>query len=162
MLYFFPVPPDVMLAPMCAVAPKRALRLAFYTTLFSVLGGFLGYAIGFFLFDLIQTWLSHTRYWGDYNIARSLFDKWGGWAVFVSAFSPIPYKVFTFSAGVLEQNLLVFGVASLLGRGGRFILVALLSSWLGPKFLPHIERWIHVIGYVVAVAVLVIVIWLIK
>ena len=149
---FFPIPPDVMLAPMCAVTPHRALRFAALTTLFSVLGGFFGYIIGFFLFDWIQPWLATTAYWDDFLTAEKWFDKWGVWVVLVAAFSPVPYKMFTISAGVMAQNLLAFGLTSLVGRGARFMLVALLLRWLGPKILPHIGRWVNAIGWATVAA----------
>ena len=144
---FFPIPPDVMLAPMCAVQPNRALRFALWTTLFSVVGGLLGYMVGFFLFDQIRPWLSETDYWADYQRAVVWFERWGGWTVFTAAFSPIPYKLFTLSAGVLSQNLIVFVIASLVGRGARFVLVALILRWVGPKSLPYIKSYITEIGW---------------
>ena len=144
---FFPIPPDVLLAPMCAVRPHRALYLAVMTTLFSVAGGVAGYAIGYFAFDLIMPWLEGGAFWGHYETATVWFDKWGAAVVFIAGFSPIPYKVFTISAGVLDQNLLVFIVASLAGRGARFFLVALLLRWAGPKVLPMIEARINLYGW---------------
>ncbi len=144
---FFPIPPDVMLAPMCAVQPHRALRFALWTTVFSVGGGVIGYLAGFFLFDWIRPWLAATGHWADYQQAVAWFERWGGWSVFVSAFSPIPYKLFTLSAGALSQNLSVFVFASLLGRGTRFMLVALLLRRIGPQALPHVKRWANEIGW---------------
>ena len=94
---FFPIPPDVMLAPMAMRTPQRALWFAFLCTLFSVLGGVLGYLIGFFAFDLIAGFLQTTRYWETYLETRLWFQKWGVWLVFVAGFSPIPYKLFTLS-----------------------------------------------------------------
>lgn len=152
---FFPIPPDVMLAPMCMTQPDKALRFALWTTLFSVGGGLIGYMVGFFLFDWIRPWLETTGYWADYRQAVAWFERWGGWTVFVSAFTPIPYKLFTLSAGALSQNLPLFIFASLLGRGTRFMLVALILRWLGPKSLPHIKRWVNEIGWV-TIAVLLI------
>ena len=156
---FFPVPPDIMLAPMCAVSPQHAIRYGLWTTFFSVLGGLLGYAIGFFFFALFNEWLMQSNYWEDYLKAVSLFQDWGGFAVFVSAFSPIPYKVFTVSAGVLEQNLFIFATASVLGRGLRFMLVALLLRWMGPKVLPYIERWVPTIGWLTVILLAIAIIW---
>lgn len=151
----FPVPPDVMLAPMCATRPHRALYLAAMTTLFSVGGGIAGYAIGYFAFDLLIPWLEGGSFWAHYETSRVWFDKWGAAVVFIAGFSPIPYKVFTIGAGALEQNLGIFIVASLTGRGARFFLVALLFRWAGPKVLPVIEARISFYGWV-ALAVLVV------
>lgn len=149
---FFPVPPDVLLAPMCATRPHRAMYLAAMTTLFSVAGGVAGYAIGYFAFDLIAPWLESGAFWEYYERARDWFDRWGAGVVFIAGFSPIPYKVFTVTAGVLEQNLVVFVAASLVGRGARFFLVALLLKWTGPKILPVIERRIQLYGWLTVAA----------
>lgn len=149
---FFPVPPDVLLAPMCATRPHRATYLAAMTTLFSVAGGVAGYAIGYFAFDLIVPWLESGAFLEYYERARVWFDRWGAGVVFIAGFSPIPYKVFTVTAGVLEQNLAVFVAASLVGRGARFFLVALLLKWTGPRILPVIERRVHLYGWLTVAA----------
>ncbi len=149
---FFPVPPDVLLAPMCAVRPQRAMYLAAMTTLFSVGGGVAGYALGYFAFDLITPWLEGGAFWERYETAAAWFDEWGAAVVFIAGFSPIPYKVFTLGAGALGQNLAVFVVASLAGRGARFFLVALLLKWAGPRVLPVIERRIEVYGWLALAA----------
>lgn len=144
---FFPVPPDVLLAPMCATRPHRALYLAAMTTFYSVAGGVVGYAIGYFAFELITPWLEGGAFWVHYQRAVVWFNEWGAAVVFIAGFSPIPYKVFTIGAGVLEQNLAVFVVASLAGRGARFFLVALLLRWAGPKVLPLIDRRVDFYGW---------------
>ncbi len=110
---FFPIPPDVMLAPMALAQPKKAFRLALLTTLFSVIGGMLGYAIGFFMFDTFSPWLQETHYWDKYLIAESWFKDWGFWAVFIAGVSPIPYKVFTIAAVALQIFFIPFIFASL-------------------------------------------------
>jgi len=125
---FFPVPPDVMLAPMVLAQPDKAFRFALLTTIASVLGGIFGYAIGYFLFDSIAPWLQTTHYWESYLLAKSWFEDWGFWAVFVAGFSPIPYKAFTIAAGTLSMVFVPFVLASIIGRGGRFFLVAMLLA----------------------------------
>lgn len=105
---FFPIPPDVMLAPMSLANPTRALRLALITTLASVAGGLFGYSLGYFVFDAIEPWLRTTHYWPGYQTSVVWFEKWGFWAIFVAGFSPIPYKVFTLAAGALSMVLLPF------------------------------------------------------
>ena len=152
---FFPVPPDVLLAPMCAVRPRRALYLAMMTTLFSVAGGVAGYALGFFAFEAISPWLEGGAFPQHHARAAAWFDEWGAAVVFIAGFSPIPYKAFTVTAGALEQNLAVFVVASLAGRGARFFLVALLLRWAGPKMLPVIERRINLYGWTTLAALVV-------
>lgn len=144
---FFPVPPDVMLAPMCLAQPAKAWRFALITTLTSVAGGLAGYFIGHFALDLLLPWLEQSRYWGAYETSVAWFDRWGVWAVFVAGFSPIPYKVFTIAAGGLSMALLPFTLASLVGRGLRFFLVAGLMALGGPKMEAFLHRYVDRIGW---------------
>jgi membrane protein YqaA with SNARE-associated domain len=141
---FFPIPPDVMLAPMCLAEPARAWRYAAITTVMSVLGGIAGYAIGFLLFESIEPWLRTTHYWDAYVQSREWFDTYGVWVVFVAGFSPIPYKIFTIAAGVAALSPVPFLVASMVGRGTRFFLVAGLIRAGGPRMEQglrlHVER----------------------
>ncbi len=151
---FFPVPVDVMLAPMCMADRARAWRFAFVATAFSVLGGIGGYAIGFAIFELIEPWLVNSRYWSSYEQSREWFDRFGVWAIFVAGFSPIPYKVFTIAAGVALLNMPGFIIASLVGRGARFYLVAGLIVLGGQRFEHTLRRYVEGIGWaVVGVAV---------
>ena len=145
---FFPVPTDVMLAPMCALNPPRTARLVILTTVFSALGGVFGYVIGLFLFDQIEPWLRGTAYWDEYGEAVELFGEWGIWIIFIAALTPIPYKLFTISAGVLGQNLLLFVLATLVGRGMRFGIVGYSMKWFGPALSGYIEKRIEIIGWV--------------
>ncbi len=155
---FFPVPPDVMLAPMSMAQPKKAWRFALLTTLASVAGGVLGYLIGSLAFDLVAGWLQQAGYYEKYLLAREWFDRWGFWAVFVAGFSPIPYKVFTITAGVISMSFLPFVLASVIGRGARFFLVAGLMAWGGPAMEERLHRYMDWIGWglvvLVALAVL--------
>jgi membrane protein YqaA with SNARE-associated domain len=144
---FFPVPPDVMLAPMCLANPRRALAFALLTTLASVAGGLLGYAIGHFALDAVLPWLRESRYWPAYETAVAWFDRWGVWAVFVAGFSPIPYKVFTIAAGALSMALLPFTLASIVGRGLRFFLVAILMAWGGARMEAILYRYVDRLGW---------------
>ena len=151
---FFPVPPDVMLAPMCLAERRRAWRFAALTTAASLLGGLMGYALGYFLFDSIEPWLRQSSYWDAYLRGRRWFDEWGIWAVFVAGFSPVPYKIFTISAGVAVLNLPGFIVASLIGRGARFFLVAALIVSGGESMAAGLRKYVERIGWgVVAFAV---------
>lgn len=156
---FFPIPPDVMLAPMALATPKKALWLALLTTIFSVLGGVFGYMIGLFAFDLVEPWLHELDYWSKYIRAKEWFDAWGFWAIFLAGFSPIPYKVFTITAGTLSMAMFPFVAASLVGRGARFFLVALLLSWGGEQLEKVLHKYIDRIGwatvFLVSAAVLV-------
>jgi membrane protein YqaA with SNARE-associated domain len=144
---FFPIPPDVMLAPMALSQPDKAFRFALLTTIASVLGGMFGYAIGYFMFDSIAPWLQTTHYWESYLLAKSWFEQWGFWAVFVAGFSPIPYKAFTIAAGALSMVFLPFVLASIIGRGGRFFLVAMLLAAGGEKLESKLREYMDRLGW---------------
>ncbi|MGB5472845.1 MAG: YqaA family protein [Gammaproteobacteria bacterium] len=148
---FFPIPPDVMLAPMSMARPQHALRYATLTTVASVVGGLFGYLIGAYFFELIQPWLQESAYWGKYQHAREWFEHWGFWAILVAGFSPIPYKVFTIAAGTLGMNLPLFALGSLIGRGGRFFLVSSLMAWGGPRMEAKLRHWVEWLGWLVVV-----------
>lgn len=154
---FFPVPVDVMLAPMCLASPDRSWRYALNASLFSVLGGIAGYAIGYGAFETIEPWLRDSHYWGAYETARSWFDRYGFWTVFVAGFSPIPYKVFTIAAGVAALNFPAFVIASIIGRAARFFLVAAFVKFAGVRLESTLQKYIERIGWgVVAIAVVLI------
>lgn len=149
---FFPVPPDVMLAPMCLADRSRAWRFAAVTTIASIAGGLLGYAIGVFLFESIEPWLRDSHYWSAYLKGRAWFDDWGVWAVFIAGFSPIPYKIFTIAAGVAALNLPGFILASAIGRGARFFLVAGLIVAGGDRMADALQNYVERIGWAVVLA----------
>jgi membrane protein YqaA with SNARE-associated domain len=144
---FFPIPPDVMLAPMVLARPERKWRFAMITTVFSVLGGLAGYLIGLFAIELIEPLIADAGYHDAYAASLEWFATWGFWVVFLAGFSPIPYKVFTIAAGAMAVALLPFVVASLIGRGARFVLVAVLIGWGGPRVEPYVRRYIDWIGW---------------
>lgn len=157
---FFPVPPDVMLAPMVLVRPQRAPHFALVATLASVLGGLLGYVIGYFALELIRPVLYELGDWQSYLTVRGWFAHWGFWVVFVAGFSPIPYKVFTIAAGAMHVAVAPFLLASLLGRGGRFFLVAILVAWGGVKVEPWLRTYIDRIGWITVAVLMAVVIYL--
>ncbi|MBF0219614.1 MAG: DedA family protein, partial [Gammaproteobacteria bacterium] len=136
---FFPIPPDVMLIPMVLAKPQSAWRLALLTTLFSVLGGLLGYLIGYSSFTLIEPWIIELGYSDRFNLAMEWFEQWGWGVVLLAGFTPIPYKLFTISAGVLSMSLIPFTIASIIGRGARFYLVAATIRWGGPRMEPTLR-----------------------
>ena len=153
---FFPIPPDVMLAPMCLADRRHAWRYAAITSIMSLLGGVAGYFIGYYLIESIEPWLRDTHYWSAYVRSREWFASWGVWAVFIAGFSPIPYKVFTIAAGATMLTLPGFIIASLIGRGARFFLVAGLIVLGGDRMATMLPKYIERIGWgVVAVAVVV-------
>lgn len=139
---FFPIPPDVMLISMGLAKPKTAWRNACIATLFSVLGGILGYLIGFFLFDLIYPWLSHSSFYASYLTALNWFKVYGIWAIIIAGFTPIPYKIFTIGAGAVAMPFLAFLFGSILGRGLRFFLVSTLFYFYGESLQ---NKLIHII-----------------
>jgi membrane protein YqaA with SNARE-associated domain len=160
---FFPIPPDVMLAPMVLAKPSKAWRLALLTTAASVIGGLLGYFIGLFFFDAVEPLLHDAGYYPKYLQAKQWFDQWGFWAVFLAGFSPIPYKVFTITAGVISMALLPFVAASLVGRGARFFLVAGLMHWGGEEMEGTLRKYVDRIGWatvVLAIIAVVVIRWL--
>lgn len=144
---FFPIPPDVMLAPMCLAKPKRAWWFALLTTLTSVLGGMFGYLIGLYALSAIEPFLHDSHYWEAYQTAVAWFENWGFWAVFVAGFSPIPYKVFTIAAGALSMLCAPFVLASIIGRGARFFLVAGLMAWGGEKMEAALHKYVDRLGW---------------
>lgn len=144
---FFPIPPDVMLMPMALAQPDKAYRFAFITTIFSLLGGLLGYAIGFWLMEVIWPLIEAANYVEKYQKIEHFFAEYGVWIVFLAGFSPIPYKLFTIAAGATSIALLPFVIASLIGRGARFYLVAYLMKVGGEKFEPKIRQSVDWIGY---------------
>ena len=152
---FFPVPPDVMLAPMVIAQPSKGIHFALLTTIASVLGGILGYAIGYYAFDTIAGWLQGTHYWDKYLQSKQWFEEWGVWAVFIAGFSPIPYKVFTIAAGALSMAFFPFTLASLVGRGSRFFLVSLLLSWGGERLESTLRVYMDRIGWGMVVLIII-------
>lgn len=147
----FPIPPDVMLAPMCLAKPAKSWRYAMLCTLFSVLGGMAGYLIGKLAFGWIEPWLMSSRYADTFINAVEAFDTWGFWYILLAGFTPIPYKIFTISAGVVGMPFLAFTTGSILGRGGRFFLVAALIRLGGEKLAGQLRKYVDIIGWLVIV-----------
>ncbi|MFQ3207861.1 MAG: membrane protein YqaA with SNARE-associated domain [Glaciecola sp.] len=145
---FFPIPPDVMLAPMALSQPQKAWRFALTTTVASVIGGILGYLLGYFAFEsFIQPVVVDMGYQDKLAHATLWFKEYGVWVVFLAGFSPIPYKVFTISAGFLHMALIPFIIASTIGRGMRFFLVAALMKYGGPMMEAKLKKYIEIIGW---------------
>jgi membrane protein YqaA with SNARE-associated domain len=147
-------PPDVMLAPMAVARPGQAMRFASLTLFFSVLGGLVGYLIGAYLFDLAEPLIVEWGYRARLDTVMEWFRTWGFWAVLVAGFSPVPYKIFTIGAGLLHLALIPFILASIIGRGARFFLVAWCLAKFGPAIEARLMRYIEIIGWVVVAALL--------
>lgn len=152
---FFPIPPDVMLAPMSVARRSRAWRYALIATAGSAAGGVLGYCIGLFFLDQLLPWLHELGYYHGYEVAQTWFARYGFWAVLLAGFSPIPYKLFTIAAGAVSMVLLPFLAASIIGRGARFFLVAALARWLGPVFEQKLLKYLDWIGWVLVAVIVV-------
>lgn len=146
---FFPIPPDVMLIPMILAAPKKAWSIAGVATVGSVIGAYLGYAIGFYFFQLIaEPLLNFYGYLEKFNSFKELYNQYGAWIVFGAGITPFPYKIITIASGVVHMNLLVFTIASIIARGMRFFLVAWLLKKYGETMREFIEKnlgWLSVL-----------------
>jgi|TARA_Y100001970_G_scaffold246510_1_gene314500 membrane protein YqaA with SNARE-associated domain len=146
----FPVPPDVMLAPMSLSRPDKAWHFAMLTTLASILGGIAGYFLGYLAFEnWLQPFIESAGYTHKLETAMGWFEQYGVWVVFIAGFSPIPYKIFTISAGFLQMAFLPFLIASAVGRGARFYLVAGLMRWGGARMEQELRKYVEVIGWAV-------------
>ncbi|MGD8323227.1 MAG: YqaA family protein [Gammaproteobacteria bacterium] len=157
---FFPIPPDVMLAPMTLAQPRRGWRFAAVTTIASVLGGIAGYAIGWLAIDAVAPLLERLGYLETYQTATQWFERYGFLAILAAGFSPIPYKIFTIAAGALTMLFPGFVLASLIGRGARFFLVAGIIVVGGARMEPLLRRYVDRIGWAVVVLIVVaIVVW---
>ncbi len=147
-------PPDVMLAPMSLVTPRKALYFAALTLIASLAGGIVGYLIGAFLFEQAQPVIIDWGYQSGYEMVTRWFDQWGFWAILIAGFSPVPYKLFTISAGALGLSFIPFIMASLIGRGVRFYLVAWCLAKFGPAIEHKLIHYIERIGWGTVVALL--------
>lgn len=138
---FFPIPPDVMLAPMCFARPERSWRYAFGCTLSSVFGALLGYAIGFFLWEAVGSQIvAFFGYGGKEEELRASYAAAGVWIIFLKGVTPIPFKLVTIVSGAMAFNIWVFIAACLMTRAMRFFLVAWLFKTFGPQLAPVIEK----------------------
>jgi len=137
---FFPIPPDVMLAPMVLAQPRRAWTYALICTVASVLGGALGYMIGYYLTGLGQQILSLTGNASGMAQYQCWYGHWGLWVILIKGLTPIPYKLVTIASGVAHFSFPVFMGASAVTRGARFFLVAWIVKRFGPAMMPVIER----------------------
>lgn len=145
---FFPIPPDVLLAPMVLAKPKNAWKLAGLTTIASVIGGVVGYSLGYLMFEpWIQPIIVEFGYQARFDKIMLWFSEWGVWVVFLAGFSPVPYKLFTVSAGFLQMAFLPFLFVSAIGRGMRFFLVAGLIKWGGSPMEKKLRQYIDILGW---------------
>ena len=152
---FFPIPPDIMIAPMAIAKKKDFFKIFLIATFFSVMGGIFGYLIGAYFFDLAINIIEFYNY-GDKVIdikdALSKGEGFYAWLaiLFLAGFTPLPYKVFTITSGLISFNLLVFILISFISRGLRFFIVSYLSSKFGDTFSNYMnkygQKWFTIIG----------------
>lgn len=144
---FFPIPPDVLLIPLVFGAPKRWWKIALVCTVASVLGGVFGWYIGKFFWQSTQDFFfSYVFSKEAFESVEKMYGEFAFLAILGAAFTPIPYKVFTIAAGVCNISLPVLIGASIIGRGGRFFLVALIIYFVGPKAKPWIEKYFNTLA----------------
>lgn len=155
---FFPIPPDILL--IAIILSRKVSRWFYYaalTTVFSVLGGIAGYAIGYLFFDLFgQGIIAFYGLEEKMTIVQKLFSDNAFMAIFLAAFTPIPYKVFTIAAGVFSINLFPFVIASILGRGIRFFIVGYLAYLFGEGIRAVLYKYFNIISLVIAALVVLI------
>jgi membrane protein YqaA with SNARE-associated domain len=152
---FFPIPPDVMLVPMCLARPKRAFFYAGVCTIASVLGGLLGYAIGALLYDTAGQFLIRLYGYGDKMEAfRAAYAEWGAWIILIKGATPIPYKLVTIASGFAGYNIFWFTILSVITRGARFYMLAALLYFWGEPAREFIEKRL---GFVLFASVVIIV-----
>mgnify|MGYP001207374078 FL=1 len=157
---FFPIPPDVMIIPMVISKKNDFIKIFLITTIFSVLGGMLGYLIGAFFFDFGSQIMSFYGYENKLsNIKENLVNSDGFYAwlgiLFLAGFTPLPYKVFTIASGLISFNFFIFIVISLVSRGLRFFIVSYLSYKFGNLFTEFMEKhgskWFTIIGLLIVI-----------
>jgi membrane protein YqaA with SNARE-associated domain len=158
---FFPVPPDVMLIPMSLARPQRAWVYASVCTVTSVLGGILGYAIGALLYDSVGHWLiQFYGLGGKVEAFRASYAEWGALIILLKGLTPIPYKLVTITSGFAGYNIALFILCSIVARGGRFFIAAILlnryGEWIRVRIEKHLTLWVTigaaalVLGFVIA------------
>src|SRR5579872_4995857 len=144
---FFPIPPDIMLLPMSLARPKRAWWFAAVCTVASVAGGVLGYAIGALLYDSLGQWLIHLYGLSDkVDAFRASYAEWGAVIILVKGLTPIPYKLVTITSGFAGYNLVLFVLCSIVARGVRFFVAAILlnryGEWIRVRIEKHLALWV--------------------
>ncbi|MDO8608786.1 MAG: YqaA family protein [Phaeospirillum sp.] len=152
---FFPIPPDVMLIPMVIAAPTRWWRIALICTISSVIGGYLGYAIGYFAMDSIGMAILGAFHLQDkFQALKPIIDEWGVWFIIIKGMTPIPYKLVTITAGAFDFDLTKFTFASIIARGMRFFMVAALLWKFGLPIRSFVETRLKLVTTVFVVALI--------
>lgn len=151
----FPIPPDVMLIPMCLANRQRAFYYAFVCTAASVIGGLFGYAIGYFLIETVGRWIIDLYGYGEkWNAFEAAYDEWGVWIILIKGLTPIPYKIVTIASGAAHFSLAVFIIASIVTRGLRFFVLAGLLRAYGAPIQAFIEKRLAILGWAFLIALI--------
>ena len=152
---FFPIPPDVLQIALSIERPKRSFFYALISAVFSAVGALFGWFIGCALWAWLEpVFVPHIISQANIDTVKHAFDTWGFWALFAAAFTPIPFKVFTITAGMMKMFIPTFLLASLIGRSMRFFIVASLLYFLGAKVKGFIDRWFGPLTVVLLVLIL--------
>lgn len=146
-------PPDILLAPMTLKNPQKGWWFALVCTVFSVIGGAIGYAIGYFAIDIITPFIEQMNWGAKLEQIKIWFEEYGVLIVFVAGFSPIPYKLFTIGAGMLSMAFLPFVIISFIARGLRFFLVAFIVKKFGDKCDEFLQKYVDYLGWLVVVLI---------
>ena len=158
--FFFPIPPDLMIIPMVVAKRSDYLKIFLIATICSVLGGLFGYLLGVFFLDISMVVIEFYGYEEKVFTVQEKMSSKGGFflwlgIMFLAGFTPLPFKVFTITSGILSFNIVIFVIICLLSRGLRFYLVAFFSMKLGPKFESSLEKygskWFTIIGLTIIV-----------
>jgi membrane protein YqaA with SNARE-associated domain len=150
---FLPLPPDILLVPMILAQPRRAWLIAAVCTIASVTGGYVGYAIGYFLFDAIGLPVLEFYHMMDkYEAFKAAFAEWGAWIIVIKGLTPIPFKLVTIASGAAQFDLVTFTLASLVSRSLRFFLLAALLWRFGEPIRDFIERRLMLVTSMIAAA----------
>lgn len=152
---FFPIPPDVMLVPMMLARKQQAYRIALICTIASVLGGMLGYAIGYFLYESVGKWLLQVYHLeGKIGSIKELYDRYGAFVILIKGLTPIPFKLVTIASGIFTFNFPLFVLLATITRAARFFLWAFLLNKYGAPVQKVIEERLNLIGWIVLAALI--------
>lgn len=148
---FFPVPPDILLIALGLAAPKKSMRWATICLAGSVIGGLLGYTLGYYFMEMIGDKILELYHLMDkYAEVQTLYQRYDAWAVAAGGFTPLPYKLFTITAGAFRINLFTFAIASIISRGLRFYLVAGAIYFFGPRVRYFLEKYFNLFTIIFA------------
>lgn len=152
--FAFPVAPELMLAPMCLAQPRRGVRYASVSLVFSLIGSLIGYALGHYAFDALQPlllrlgWMAPIeRLVGELRVDVAQHPWAAFWLLVLAGFTPLPLKLFTWASGIVGVPLLAFFAGMAIGRGKRVYLLAALLRWLGPRAEQFLARWVEWLGW---------------